>query len=316
MKTIVGLFESPTEATTVVEELVAAGHPRDEISLVVHEHAATEHAGDETSGTVVATGVGAGAVLGGVGGLLVGLGALAIPGIGPVLAAGPLAAMLAGAGIGAAAGSVLGVLASFGIPDDDAAAYAEAVRRGGALVAVRTDDATADRAVGIIARHHPLDLEAHASRWRKAGWTGYDPEGRAYTTDDLRAEREQWRATSEVRRPGRVGEPVGASGVIGGIRDESGRSVRAYGYSPADDADFLRHPAEVFGTRGRSWDVMAPAYRFGRDLTRNRRYGEADWAAVEPEARLQWEGRGRRDWAEVRDAVRYGWEQGRSRRAA
>ena len=75
--------------------------------------------------------------------------------------------------------------------------------------------------------------------------------GRAYGEDDLRTEREHWRAAIDARRPGRVGEPIASEGVVGGIRDQSGRSVRAYAYSPADDDDFLRHHGEVFGARAR-----------------------------------------------------------------
>ena len=86
-----------------------------------------------------------------IAGLLVGIGALAVPGIGPVLAFGPLAAAIgataAGAGLGAAAGGIIGALVGLGIPEEDANFYAEGVKRGGVLVTVRADDARAVRGV-------------------------------------------------------------------------------------------------------------------------------------------------------------------------
>jgi hypothetical protein len=104
-----------------------------------------------------------------LGGLLVGLGALAIPGIGPVVAAGPLAAALsalAGAGAGAVAGGVtgglLGALMDLGVPRETAEYYAEGVRRGGNLVTINTADHMTNRAVEILNRHHPIDINEQA----------------------------------------------------------------------------------------------------------------------------------------------------------
>ncbi|MEP7190838.1 MAG: general stress protein, partial [Roseiflexaceae bacterium] len=147
-KTVVGLFDTAAEAQSVVQELVNSGFQHNDISLVAND-AKGEYANyhpSDTAGSSTAEGAGAGAVgggvLGGVLGLLVGVGALAIPGIGPVLAAGPLAAALGaagastlvGAGIGAAAGGIIGALVGAGIPEEDAGFYAEGVRRGGTLV--------------------------------------------------------------------------------------------------------------------------------------------------------------------------------------
>src|SRR5215213_4079166 len=108
-KTIVGMFDSLADAQSAVRELVDAGVSRENISLVAGDTkgeytTATGTLSDEMSGA--ATGAGTGAILGGVGGLLVGLGALAIPGVGPLIAAGPLATTLLGAGVGAAAGGL------------------------------------------------------------------------------------------------------------------------------------------------------------------------------------------------------------------
>jgi hypothetical protein len=138
----------------------------------------------ETSGAAQGAGVGAGvgAALGGIGGLLVGLGALAIPGIGPVLAAGPLAAALggvAGAGAGAvaggAAGGLVGALSEMGVNEEHAGYYAEGIRRGGTLVAIQTDDEDVDKARRLMNEHHPVDINERGTQWRQSGWSGFQP---------------------------------------------------------------------------------------------------------------------------------------------
>jgi len=110
---------------------------------------------DEADTSGAAIGVGTGAVLGGA---LAAMG-LAIPGIGPVLVAGPVAAALAGASIGAAAGGVIGVLVDLGVPDEEARRYTEAVRAGATLVTVTVDETMADRAAAIIREHAAVEVE-------------------------------------------------------------------------------------------------------------------------------------------------------------
>src|SRR4028119_1668657 len=139
-KTVIGLFDNRAEAQSVVQELVGEGFRRDDISVMSKKLEGQ----DDKQGEVVAyveedgeeqikdmaKGAGTGAAIGGLAGLLVSLTALAIPGIGPVLAAGPLAAIIAGAGIGATAGGLISGLTRLGVPEDDANYYAEGVRRG------------------------------------------------------------------------------------------------------------------------------------------------------------------------------------------
>jgi uncharacterized protein (TIGR02271 family) len=187
-----------------VQELVDNGFRRDDISLVAqHEgETITERGDDRTSG--VAVGAGAGAAVGGLGGLLVGLSALAIPGVGPVLAAGPLATTLAGAGLGAAAGGLLGALTDLGVPEEEAHYYAEGVRRGGALVTVETDDQMADRAAEIMGRFGAIDVDERAGHWRQSGWTRFDPAAGPYRATERPAVAERQTAqytTAEPQRP-------------------------------------------------------------------------------------------------------------------
>ena len=235
-KTIVGLFENRAQAQQCVEQLRIRDIAGEDISIVSPGADAENTAeGDRASG--VAIGAGTGAALGGLGGLLVGLGALAIPGIGPVLAAGPIATALAGAGLGAAAGGVIGALTELGIPEEDAHAYAEAVRRGGTLATVRADDERADEIMALMVSHGAVDVDEHVTRWRQAGWPGFDPAAGPLATDDalrigvLRTDP----AARAMQTEAKVGQPVTEPGVHGGIRGTGGyRGARAY-HAPAGD---------------------------------------------------------------------------------
>jgi uncharacterized membrane protein len=124
-----------------------------------------------------------------VGGLLVGLAALAIPGIGPVIAAGPIAAAVAGAGIGAATGGIIGALIDLGVDEDYAGYYAEGVRRGGTLVTAHVEENMADRVAGILDDYDPVNLDTRVNRWQEEGWTSYDPQSEPYTTEQIERDR-------------------------------------------------------------------------------------------------------------------------------
>lgn len=188
MKTIVGLYDDVATARRVVEELAAAGFERGDISLVANN----QMTGTTTTGTTggdgeaMAEGAAGGALvggaLGGLGGLLLGLGALAIPGIGPVVAAGPIVAGLTGAGIGAAVGGLAGALINWGVPEEEAEFYAEGVRRGGTLVAVKSDDSDVNEALAIMNRFGPVDVRERSSMWRSEGWTGFEGDTAVDTT--------------------------------------------------------------------------------------------------------------------------------------
>jgi stress response protein YsnF len=157
MRMIAHSYDTYDHAVRVVHALEAAGVPHDDVSLMSGDKdrtVATNIAGDTAADTAKATGAGTGAtvgtVLGGGAGLLAGLGSLAIPGVGPVVAAGWLIATLAGAGVGAAAGGLLGSLTGAGVEEADAKGYAEHVGRGGTLVTVRANDDDAARVEYIL----------------------------------------------------------------------------------------------------------------------------------------------------------------------
>jgi hypothetical protein len=136
IKTIVGSFDSFNEAHKVANDLRAAGFMDSDISIVANNAAGDYQADprvtaapDDASAT--AKGALTGAVVGGGAGLAASLAGLAIPGIGPIIAAGPIVATLAGAGTGAVAGGLIGGLVDLGVPESHAQYYAESVRRGG-----------------------------------------------------------------------------------------------------------------------------------------------------------------------------------------
>jgi hypothetical protein len=166
-------------------------------NALTEDGAGLVHAGDRDGRADDASGAAAGAVTGGVVGGAAGLAAslmgLAIPGIGPIIAAGPIVSLLTGAGVGAVAGGLIGGLTDMGVSRSDAEYYAEAVRRGGALVTVRADDARAERAADIMRSHGAIDIERRVARWREHGWTGFDEEAPPYTQEQMDRERDGYR---------------------------------------------------------------------------------------------------------------------------
>ncbi len=165
MPNVIGLFENLSEAQAAVERLSNAAFNRDQISLLGRD-ADHEQIREATSEATNRMGNGArvGAVLGGASGLIAGLAGLMIPGLGGLIAAGPIAtaltSALGGAGLGAAAGGVVGTLTKMGVPEKDASLYDNHLQQGMALVAVQADaDDDADRAADIMELQGAVDVE-------------------------------------------------------------------------------------------------------------------------------------------------------------
>ena len=164
MKVVAGVFTAQSQAQQALQELQGAGFDPQRVSVIARDSSRARDVAEETGAEVrsgTATGAGAGAVLGGLAGLLVGVGALAIPGIGPVIAAGPIAAALGtagttaavGAGAGAVAGGVVGALTGWGFSESEAREYQERVGRGDMLLAVEIpDDQDSNTAEEILRR--------------------------------------------------------------------------------------------------------------------------------------------------------------------
>jgi hypothetical protein len=178
LNTVVGLFRDPGEAERVIEELRSAGFEDDAINIVANAESCSVSAPEtESHGTLVGKGVLTGAAVGGAS-----LAALAIPGIGPVLALGPVAAGLLGAGLGGIGGGLLAELKQLGVPEEDAGCLCEAIRRGGTVVAVKATEQDAERAAAILGAHRLVDLDDCREDWAEVGWKGFDPAGEPVST--------------------------------------------------------------------------------------------------------------------------------------
>jgi hypothetical protein len=116
---------------------------------------------------------------------------IAIPGIGPLVAAGVLATTLAGAAAGGVVGGLLGALTNAGVSEEDAHVYAEGVRRGDTLVTVQVDETRAAQAKSILDSFHPLDTRARRRAFEAEGWSQYDPASKGYTAEEIRRQRQQ-----------------------------------------------------------------------------------------------------------------------------
>ncbi len=220
-KTVVGSFDTFEHARDVITALGGIGVRHEDVNLVANDAAGRLAAGraaaggtstaadaamsgggtardtDSSEGGGMADsaaasagrGAVAGGVIGGAAGLIAGLAGLAVPGIGPLVVAGPIAAVLAGAGIGAVAGGLIGGLRQVGVSDADAESYAEAVRRGGALVIVRADDARAEDIADAMRRHGAIDIESRVAAWRESGWSGFDANAQPFSHEEIERER-------------------------------------------------------------------------------------------------------------------------------
>ena len=138
-----GIFKSRAQAERCVDSLISAGFRSDDISILAPDQHTTKELATEKNTKApegTATGATAGGAIGGTLGLLAGIGALAIPGLGPFIAAGPIMAALAGIGAGAAAGGLIGALVGMGIPEYEAKRYEGRVKDGGILLSVHCDN--------------------------------------------------------------------------------------------------------------------------------------------------------------------------------
>jgi hypothetical protein len=195
--TISRLYDRYAEAERAVTALESAGIPNSDISIVANNSDEWYSSGkkdrdrdgvdDRAEGAGKGAGIGAG--LGGAAGILAGLGLLAIPGLGPVVAAGWLAATAVGAAAGAATGGIIGALTEAGVSEEDAHTYAEGVRRGGTLVTARVPDA--DRAkLDAILDQSSVNIRDRRAMWQKSGWQRFDPESKPYGVEEVRRERQ------------------------------------------------------------------------------------------------------------------------------
>ena len=152
---VFGIYKTVDHAERAVNTLTSAGFASNDISVLLSDIQTSHdfaHEKNTKAPEGTAAGATAGGIIGGTLGLLVGLGTLAIPGVGPLLAAGPIVAALAGMGAGGAAGGIIGALVGMGIPEYEAKRYEGRVKDGGVLLSVHCDTSKAiDRAKELLA---------------------------------------------------------------------------------------------------------------------------------------------------------------------
>jgi len=197
--TISRLYENYADAQRAITSLEAAGVPHSDLSIVANNSGNWYGADkmvdrgrdgtDDRTEEGAATGAGIGAGLGGAAGLLAGLGVLAIPGLGPVVAAGWLASTTLGVMAGAATGTIVGALTEAGVSEEEAPLYAEGVRRGGTLVSARVPEEERTRFESILDQS-AVNIRERSAVWQRSGWETFDATAQPYTADEVRKERE------------------------------------------------------------------------------------------------------------------------------
>src|ERR1700675_4239152 len=139
---VFGIYKTRSQAEQAVDRLMAAGFTNNDISVLLADTTSSKdfaHEKNTKAPEGTATGVATGGVVGGTLGLLAGIGALAIPGVGPLIAAGPIMGALAGLGVGGAVGGLIGALVGMGIPEYEAKRYEGKIKEGGVLLSVHCD---------------------------------------------------------------------------------------------------------------------------------------------------------------------------------
>lgn len=204
-KTITRVYPDYAAADLAIKDLKKAGLKDSDISILASNAEGWHRAnsgvvdprhdkdldGRDDRAEGAGTGGAVGAIAGGAAGVATGLGLIAIPGIGPVVAFGWLAAMAAGAVTGAAAGGIVGALVASGTSQENAEIYAEALRRGGAIVTARVPSDQEGPFLVIMdnSAMTPANLEAS---YRRDGWEGFDASAPHYTSEQARRQRESY----------------------------------------------------------------------------------------------------------------------------
>jgi hypothetical protein len=356
-KTIAALYDDLATAHDVVFSLSNSTYfPAEDISIISHDTDSRysryikELEIDDSQRSAVGTGAGAGAtagtVVGALVGVLLGTSVLLIPGVGPILALGPVGTALVSAGAGALLGGLTGALVGMGIDDSDAKLYTEAVRRGATLVLLRSPDAYVKKAIQLMEQGDPIDIEQRAADWRADGWvheritgevdptpnmlptTGGNALTRA-TTEDAHTRLDGKKYDPEQDGPKRVAEPADYSTprsleLRDALPEADGdptphRSVRTYDYllttiPPTLEHDFRLHLHEHPPTHDATprYEDYEDAYALGAWLGR---YEKMQWEQLQAQAHRLWaEQHSDRDetWDEVKERVQYAWHKAKA----
>lgn len=319
--TVVGLFKDSRDAHRAVSALLDAGYARETVSLLASDasnqysrylNRPAEARVDATDDSLTSDeGAGFGAVVGALTGVLVGLTSLAVPGVGPVLAAGPLVGALTGGTVGAVAGAATGGLVAglikSGVSEVEAERYAAEVQRGGMLLVVDAPDDRAAFAHDIMREYGAHDSGSN----RPLADTSADMEiaGQPEPALDDTQRRTALASNSEGSAAPTESEPASTENAPD--LESAGEGFESF---ESLDGRYREHFASTYEGLGRRYDQYSPAYRYGHDLATNPRFADADWSLVEAEARRRWEEYNPTfAWMDYEGAVRYAWETSRER---
>lgn len=307
-QTVVGLFDDRDRAQGAVKDFLKSDFAADRVSIIATDargefvqQPITSEPGNK-SGTGAATGLLSGAIVGGVFGLLVGTGVLLIPGVG-LLAAGPIAMALAGAGIGAVGGGLLGALIGLGIPQEHVATYAEAIRRGGCLVAIEVNDGNIGRAHEIMKSNHAVDIHQRAAYYQAEGFTQFDPKAPVYTQEQIDEERMRLQAFNQAAPVMTTQAAPAMTSTAPVVRTQepiSSDSIRAR-YDSYPKAS------------GLTYEQWEPAYQYGWQLGQNSQF--QSFGGSESTIRQLWEQSNPGTYDLYREAVYAGFDDAFARRS-
>src|SRR5437660_1617966 len=251
-KSVFGLVDNENDASDIVEDLESAGFSNEDISVLFPDKTGTKDFGHEKSTKApegATAGVGTGLVLGGTLGWIAGIGALAIPGVGPFIAAGPILAALSGVAAGGTVGGIAGALIGMGIPEYEAKRYEGKIREGNILISVHAENSD--------------EVSRAKDVFKNAG-----AEDVAYTGEE---------SVSDQSRD--------ASHQTSARRSTQAYDTEQYvSYEPGFREDFTSNYAQT----GRQYTDYEPAYRYGYTLATDPRYSDREWGVIEPEARRGW----------------------------
>lgn len=302
-RSVLGIYRSRTDLERGVQGLRDAGFGNKDISVLFSEGDKTREFAHE-KGTKApegtAAGAASGAVIGGTLGWLAGIGSLAIPGVGPFIAAGPIMAALAGAGVGGTVGGLTGALIGLGIPEYEAKRYEGRVKEGGILLSVHCSTSEQeDRVEEILERTGAEDISATAE-------ASADEEVREGARDTGRRTTEPVTSGAGTRMSG-----AGSGAMAAGV----GAGTAGTGAWSEYQADCRRDYETKYSQSGAQWNTMEPAYQYGHRMAADPRYRGRSWSEVESDMRASYvRDHPNSNWESVKDAIRYGWERVSGRR--
>jgi hypothetical protein len=276
-KAVFGIAKTEDQAIRIANDLKVAGFSDNDISVLFPDKQGTRdfaHEQHTKAPEGAVSGAVTGGVIGGALGWLVGIGSLAIPGVGPFIAAGPILAALSGVAAGGTVGGIAGALIGMGIPEYEAKRYEGKIREGNILISVHTENSDE------VSRAKEVFKNAGAEDIAYTGEESVKGDSRDVSYD-----------TS--------------------VRATQAYDAQPYtSYEPGFRDDF----SSKYGQTGRPYLDYEPAYRYGYTLATDPRYRDREWDAIEPEARSGWAEHGRGTWEEFKDAIRRAWDRVRGSR--